>query len=242
LAGRSISQGREIDRLGCDWYYNWTESPSGGGGGIRAEFVPMIWGAAHVTDEALAAAGRSGSGVLLGFNEPDKRSQASLGVARALGLWPRLEGTGLRLGSPAAAGVGWLERFMAGVNGRGLRVDFVCLHWYGDVTRAGAVEALRGFLVEASERYGLPVWLTEFSGSTGRWLEIANPPVDAAANAAFLREALPMLRELPFLERFAWFELAWCRAPWGAVALVDPESGKWTEVGATWGEMQTARR
>ncbi len=241
LAGRSPALGREIDRLGCGWYYNWTEGPSVGGAGIDAEFVPMIWGPGNVTDEALAEAGRSGSGVLLGFNEPDGRAQANLGVRRALDLWPRLEATGLRLGSPAAARAGWLEQFMAGVDERGLRVDFVCLHWYGDVTRVRAVGELRAFLVGAWERFGLPIWLTEFSGSTGRWLEIANPPVDAAANAAFVREAVPMLRELPFVERFAWFELAWRRSPWKAVALVDPGSGEWTEVGAAWAEMGTAR-
>ncbi len=241
VAGRGTELGGEIDRLGCGWYYNWTEVPSVGGEGISAEFVPMIWGAAHVTDEALAAAGRSGSGVLLGFNEPDKRSQANLGVGKALKLWPRLEATGLRLGSPAAAEARWLERFMDGVDERRLRVDFICLHWYGDVTEPGAVEGLRGWLIEAWEQYGRPIWLTEFSGSTGRWLEIANPPVDVAANAAFLREAVPMLRELPFLERYAWFELAWRRAPWGAVALVDPGRGEWTELGVAWAEMQTAR-
>ncbi len=241
LKGRSPLLGRQIDALGCEWYYNWTERRCSAGAEIDAEFVPMIWGAASVTEAALVEAGRAKSGVLLGFNEPDKRSQANLSVKRALDLWPKLEATGLRLGSPAAAGGTWLERFMMGVEERGGRVDFICLHWYGDVTRAAAVAELRRSLTVAWERYGRPIWLTEFSGSTGRWLEIANPPVDAAANAAFLRDAVPMLRELPFLERFAWFELAWRRAPWKSVGLVDPISGAWTEVGAAWREMQTAR-
>ncbi len=236
VAGRLGSLGGAIDALGCGWYYNWTESPTVVAAELGAEFVPMIWGAAGATDAALAAATRAGSGVLLGFNEPDKRSQANLSVKRALDLWPRLEATGLRLGSPAAADRPWLERFMEGADERGLRVDFVCLHWYGDVTDPGAVAGLRGFLTDAWERYRRPVWLTEFSGSTGRWLAIADPPVTAERNAAFVREVVPMLEGLPFLERYAWFELAWRRSPWKTVALVDPATGDWTPVGEAWAD------
>ena len=41
--------------------------------------------------------------MLLGFNEPDLAEQANMTVEKALELWPRLEATGMRLGSPAVA-------------------------------------------------------------------------------------------------------------------------------------------
>src|SRR5262249_35947653 len=84
----------------------------------------------------LELAKKSGS-VLLGFNEPDHPQQANMTVQQALELWPHLTATGMRVGSPATAADpslsgSWLEKFMDGAKARGYRVDFVCVHWYGE--------------------------------------------------------------------------------------------------------------
>jgi hypothetical protein len=50
----------------------------------------------------LSAATASGK-TILGFNEPDLAGQANMTVGQALDLWPRLQATGRRLGSPAVA-------------------------------------------------------------------------------------------------------------------------------------------
>lgn len=234
--GRFTAFSPWVDRLGCAWYYNWTSRPDAGP--IRAEFVPMLWSGREVTEENLARLRAGKFPALLGFNEPDGKEQANMTVEEALDVWPRLEATGLRLGSPAPASVSgaddWLGRFMAGAAARGLRVDFVCLHWYGDITAPDAVERLRAFLDREWQRFGKPLWLTEFSGSTGFWLQPVNPPVDAEKNAAFLRRALPMLESLPYLERYAWFELTYDEPPWATVALVDPRTKTLTPAGAVY--------
>lgn len=230
--GGSSQISGKITALGCGWYYNWTAEPDPNAQAIAAEFVPMIWGPKNATPETFQRLRKSGCDTLLGFNEPDKKGQANLSVAQALELWPELMATGLRLGSPAPAEPdGWLPEFMAEAERRRLRVDFICLHWYQDVTHTNAVEHLRQFLTEQWDRYRKPIWLTEFSGSTGEWIQPANPPVDAARNAEFVRRVVPMLESLPFVERYAWFELQWANAPWEHVALVNPKTGALTEVG-----------
>ncbi len=182
-----------------------------------------------------AAIRKSGSSILLGFNEPDKTDQADMTVDQAIALWPRLQDTGLRLGSPApgkspAQDGSWLARFMAEAEARHYRVDFICVHWYGDITAPDAVEQLRAFLEAVHYRYRRPVWLTEFSGSNGPWLKLKTP-VTLEDNAAFLRQALPMLESLPYLERYAWFELKFKTAPWDQVALINPDTREFTVAG-----------
>lgn len=235
--GGSSQLSGKIDALGCGWYYNWTANPDPNAQATAAQFVPMIWSAKEADPATLRRLRESGCDTLLAFNEPDKKDQANLSVTQALELWPKLIATGLRLGSPAPANPDqWLPEFMREAERRQYRVDFVCLHWYGDITHSNAVEHLRQFLTENWERYRKPIWLTEFSGSTGEWIQPADPPVDAAKNAAFVRRVVPMLESLPFVERYAWFELQWAAAPWEHVALVNPKTGALTTVGAAYRE------
>lgn len=226
---------KDVDRLGCGWYYNWTPNRDALAREIRAEFVPMVWNGKDATVKNLTRLKNAGFPTLLTFNEPDGKEQANMTVEQALALWPRLMRTGMRLGSPAPAAItkskDWLRHFMAEADARGYRVDFICLHWYGDITAPDAVDQLKNFLESQWQLYRRPLWLTEFSGSTGSWLKFANPPVTAAKNAAFIRQALPMLESLPYVERYAWFELKWDEPPWAEVALVNPRTGKLTAPG-----------
>src|SRR5947209_3037605 len=118
-----------LSALGAAWAYDWSANPPAHTGG--PPWVPMMWGSGSVTPSvisSLQAARRSRRAhELLGFNEPDSYSQSNLSPARAAGLWPQLERTGLRLGSPAPAEAtdGWLASFMALARRRHLRVDFI---------------------------------------------------------------------------------------------------------------------
>lgn len=199
-----------LRRSGADWVYNWDAGPSFGlPRGVQ--FVPMIWDAAAATPDRLARAASYGP-ELLGFNEPDRADQADLTVEEALDAWPALESTGLRLGSPAVAtGApdpdGWLGRFMSGAAERGLRVDFVAVHWYGsgDFRTGPAVRELRDYLRAVYEAYRVPVWLTEYAllGFDGDVPRYPTP----AQQARFATRSAQMLRGLPWLERYAWFAL-----------------------------------
>lgn len=198
--------GAALRDVGVRWYYNWSASPSAGAG-TTAEFVPMIWGSGSVTSANLAKAKGSGA-VLLGFNEPDLASQANLTVAASLDLWPQLQATGQRLGSPAVASGGatpggWLDQFLAGARQRGYRVDFITLHWYGgDFRTPQAVQQLTSYLAAVYARYHKPIWLTEYA-----LIKFPSTYPSDAQQVAFINASTAMLSSLPYLERYAWFAL-----------------------------------
>ena len=199
----AAGQGNEtaLKASGVSWTYNWKPAPVAAiPSGV--EFVPMIWG-----KRDLPAIGQVKGKVLLGFNEPDREKQAHLTVEEALELWPQLAATQMWLGSPAPAGGGarpggWLDRFMTGAKEKGLRVDFICLHWYGEnYDPDAATKSLKAHLTAVHERYQKPVWLTEFALSNhGK-----GAPATVAEQQAFMAKALPMLDALPFVERYGWF-------------------------------------
>ncbi|GIF76112.1 sigma-70 family RNA polymerase sigma factor [Asanoa siamensis] len=213
-----------LKAVGASWYYNWGANndrmPASG-----VEFVPMIWGTANATDSTLAQAKREGD-TLLGFNEPDMAEQANMTPAKALELWPKLQATGMRLGSPSvafgAADTGkWLDQFMRGAKEKGYRVDFITLHWYGGDFSAAAVGQLKGYIQQVYAKYKLPIWLTEFAlirfdGSGAHY------PSDAQ-QVAFINGATDMLQGLSYVERYSWF---------GLPSTADSHTGLYQESGA----------
>jgi hypothetical protein len=198
---------RALVEADVSWFYTWSPVPGQVAAPAGAEFVPMIWG-----PDDLDQAGTVAGDTLLGFNEPDVTEQANLSPDQALDLWPQLIATGRRLGSPAvSAGAatpgGWLDRFLAGAGGRGLRVDFVAVHWYG-TNPATAVDDLGGYLRAVYDRYRRPIWLTEFAladftrGVASAWY------ASRSDQAAFAAAATALLDGLPYVERYAWFALS----------------------------------
>ncbi len=221
------------DVLGCSWYYNWGPKPASTAAHTKAAFVPMFWSGKDVTPENVAYEKASSHGALLGFNEPDGDGQANMTVEESLALWPQLEATGLRLGSPGTTtGARWLDEFMAGAKSRHLRVDFLCLHWYGDITAPDAVGRLKKYLAGYWNRYYLPIWLTEYSGANFDYHVRKATEQD---NAEFAKASVEMMETLPYVERYAWF------APlvsaddqyYPTVALISPD-GSFTPVGLAW--------
>ena len=199
-----------LERVHPAWAYDWSwEAPRPAPG---IEWVPMVWGSGSVTTTSIAALigdQRSGRArFLLGFNEPDSGGQANMSPQQAAALWPRLESTGLRLGSPAPAvpDDGWLARFMSIARARGLRVDFIALHFYQDFTNPEAVDQLRAQLVSIHRRFGKPIWITEIGALDIRpWGEHTHSAPSAALAGSYLRRLLPMLDGLRFVQRYAWF-------------------------------------
>jgi hypothetical protein len=201
---------RVLTRVHAAWAYDWSWRAPATTPGL--EWVPMLWGAGSVTPASIAAltADRRGgrARALLGFNEPDSGSQANMTPAQAAALWPRLEATGLRLGSPAPAvpGDGWLDRFTSLARARRLRVDFIALHFYQDFTDPHAVDELRDQLVAIHRRYGKPIWITEIGALDIRaWGEHMHATPTASRASAYMHRLLPMLDRLPFVQRYAWF-------------------------------------
>lgn len=202
-----VTQALQDSRV--SWYYNWDSGRAGIGSPAGVEFVPMIWGPNHVTDQRLNEAKASGT-TLLGFNEPDMAGQSNMSVDQALNLWPRLQSTGMRLGSPAVAygadgSGGWLDRFLAGARGRGYRVDFITLHWYGSDFSDAAVGHLKNYIDAVWNKYHVKIWVTEYSlidWSTGT----ARYPTQAQL-AKFAKNSAEMMNAHAAVERYAWFAL-----------------------------------
>ncbi|MFI5954477.1 glycoside hydrolase family protein [Cryptosporangium sp. NPDC051539] len=195
---------------GVSWYYDWDASPQGISAPPGVHFVPMIWGTKSMNDETLAAVKQRGD-TLLGFNEPDFESQSNMSPSEALDLWPRLEATGMRLGSPApafgAADDGsWFDQFMKGAKSRGYRVDFIALHWYGgDFETENAVEQLQRYLQRTWDRWHKPIWLTEYALiNFGNGAEVASPE----QQSAFVTASTKMMDGLSFVERYSWFKFS----------------------------------
>ncbi|MGW0893317.1 glycoside hydrolase family protein [Saccharopolyspora sp. NPDC002578] len=203
--------------VGVSWFYDWSADDQDVPAPEGTEFVPMIWGADEVNQQSLDAAKASGS-TLLAFNEPDMAEQADMTVEQALDLWPQLQETGMRLSAPGVAtgadlDGGWLDRFMQGAAERGLQVDFIPLHWYGADFSPEATEHLRSYVQAVHDRYGKPVWLTEyalidFSGGQPRY-------PSEQEQADFVRNSTEMLEGLPFVERYSWFTLSTETSPTG---------------------------
>jgi RNA polymerase sigma factor (sigma-70 family) len=195
---------------GAHWYYTWSTTHAGITTPAGTGFVPMIWGAADAGNASELSRAAAEGPYLLGFNEPDMPSQSNMTVDQALSLWPKLEKAGKVLGSPAVAYDGdkagsWLDRFMAGAQQRGYRVDFITLHWYGgDFTTSEAVTQLRTYLQAVYDRYHKPIWLTEYALID--FSDGTRYPT-SAQQSAFVTASARMLDSLSYVRRYAWFGL-----------------------------------
>jgi hypothetical protein len=215
--GVANSPAAQLAELGATWCYNWGTTPKSTDCADPL-FVPMIWGSSGVAS-AIQAIGNAGYDTVLGFNEPNKSDQSNLSVADAIALWPTVTSdASIRVGSPAVSddGRAWLEDFMDQVQQKGLRVDFIAMHWYGWNAGSCTASALEGAVNWASQ-WGKPVWITEF-GCMGS----SNP--DEKTVLDFFKAAVPMLAKHPLVERYAWY-------PWNTYNDLYSSSGTITALG-----------
>ena len=198
------------------WYYTWRPSTADSWFSAPAgmEFVPMIWSAKEVTSTYLAQAKAEPSPVLLGFNEPDNKDQANMSVDTAISLWPQLQATGKRLGSPATSSQdfpyqpgSWMDQFMTKAAANNLKIDFLAVHYYAENSArwdtATAVADMKTFLDAMYAKYKKPIWVTEWALTD--WWPITYPSFDV--QASFAKAASQMMDSLPYVERYAFFAL-----------------------------------
>jgi hypothetical protein len=189
------------------WWYNWAPQPDEGVrkdyATLGVEFVPMVWGGQFDSQDTSAKIPKDAA-YLLGFNEPNFFAQANLTPKQAADLWPRLEQIatqkGLELVSPAVNFCGggcthtdpfkYLDDFFAACTG--CRIDYIAAHWY-----ACTGDALEWYLGQL-EKYGKPIWLTEFSCGDGDDRSLAT-------QKRYMTEAVAILENRPSVFRYAWF-------------------------------------
>ncbi len=138
---------------GISWVYNWGPAPKVPAiyGEDSMVFLPMCWNGGF-DENAIRTylAAHPETKYLLGFNEPNFSSQASMGPTDAVEIWPRLEKIaqdfGLKLVAPALNFSGetvagrvwspyqWLNAFFRYYPGA--KVDCLALHCYMDYASA----------------------------------------------------------------------------------------------------------
>jgi hypothetical protein len=198
---------------GISWWYNWAATSPGGES--RIEYVPMLWGGGSLNQSV-----PKGSKYLLGFNEPNFKTQANLTAQQAAADWPTVEAKAAALGIPIVSpGVNfcgsasnssqcsdpavtdpytYLKDFFAAC--QGCRVDYIAVHNYNC-----DLPALRAYLegnadagggLAGFEQFGKPLWLTEFACDTSH---------SVADQKAYMQAAVPYLESNPNVFRYAWF-------------------------------------
>lgn len=221
---------KRLADLKAHWFYSWGSNiPNGVPTDV--EFIPMIWGY-WGNDQSIAKAGTdakaAGIDTLLGFNEPDEKTQSNMSVEKALKTWPLLMQTGLRLGSPGCVHPDneWMKRFMAEAKKRELQVDFVTVHSYGGTNSDALIKRLESI----HRMYQKPIWITEFA--VGDW-NAKSPEKNRHRPSAvlnFMEKTLPRLESMDFIERYAWFPAGQDNKALGTSALYDKE-GQLTRLG-----------
>lgn len=202
---------RRVD-FNVSWYYNWG---TGGTSSIAGEFVPMFWGGSLATlqpkiDDVLQYKNVNHT---LTFNEPDSETQSNLDEDVAAERYGLLLKTGLRMGSPACTEGQWrywLKNFWKECVKRNHKLDFIAIHWYdwGGWRKNGktnltdkeldvVVNDFKKHLNDCYAMYKLPIWITEFN---------VNPNRDTDTQIRFLKKALPMLEDHPYVERYAYYQ------------------------------------
>ncbi|CAM9569235.1 unnamed protein product [Ectocarpus sp. 8 AP-2014] len=171
-------------KKGISWWYDW--SPGSLADGILEAsltqgslYVPMIWGEGDLTEERLRDLAWVGdtSPYLLGFNEPNYGEQANLTPQEAADLWPEVrqqaDDLGMELVSPAVNfcygncveedPITWLDEFFEACGGDVEDRDFCGITHIAIHSYTCEVKYLNKHIHMYVQRYGLPIWLTEFA-------------------------------------------------------------------------------
>ena len=222
---------------GITWWYNWYHQPDAQVADVYPnygmEFVPMAWNGGF-NEQAMRnyLSAHPEVEYVLGWNEPNFLEQANMTPSEAAAEWPRLEAIadefGLKIVSPAMNFCGncvtengttytdpveYLDDFFAACTD--CRVDVISIHAY-----MGTVGALEWY-VGLFEKYGKPIWLTEFAN----W---ENDPT-LEDQKRFMVHAVDYLENEPSIERYAWFTGRHNGPPY--IGLLERQSGVLSELG-----------
>lgn len=198
----------EVLAPGVSWFYNWSNTI----GAYLAdqeflEFVPMCWNGNFSSDNIRNyVLSHPETKYILGFNEPNFTAQANMTPQQAAERWPEIQALAkelnLKIVAPAlnyspnppyTNPTTWMDEFVALVGSDAF--DFVALHNYGGV---GVMQSL---CTTFHERYGKPVWLTEFCYWPG---ESGAVPLQSQIDS--MVESVEWLEKTDWIYRYAWFK------------------------------------
>lgn len=198
----------KINVLRVGWFYNWNYTRTQKVD-EQIPYVPMIWGAKSATNNdainTINSTPVDYDSVLLGFNEPDFNQQSNMTVDQAISLWPVLQNSGRRLGSPAVAKNstdpnGWFAQFMIKAKSLNYRINFIAIHWYAPPN----VSSLLKTIDTLWNTYNLPIWITEFA--VADWNATTTTPCKYTVDQVkdFMTKIIPELESRSYVERYCW--------------------------------------
>eukprot|EP00035_Acanthoeca_spectabilis_P025886 m.460306 g.460306 ORF g.460306 m.460306 type:complete len:351 (-) comp21999_c0_seq1:75-1127(-) len=138
----------------------------------------------------------------MGFNEPNNLHNCNTEPAKVAQAWKTVMDShpNSMLVSPATAGNGlpWFDQFFGNCTAlyggtNGCRISYLAAHDYSCDPNTTLT-----YLKTLHDRYGFPVWLTEFSCGDGA---DAKPTDD---HIRFMAKILPLLDEADYVFRYAW--------------------------------------
>jgi len=191
---------------GVSWCYNWSSSAMSETTidllkSNNIAWYPMCWNGSY--NESVISS--SGAEYLMGFNEPNLTDQANMTPAQAAELWPAVvklaKSNGMKVVSPALnygtlSGyndpIVWLDEFLS-IDGISLDdIDAIALHCY--MPNAAGVKSF----IARFEKYGKPIWLTEFCNGNGN-------NISEQTQIEYMSATLNMLEQNDLVEKYAWF-------------------------------------
>ena len=192
------------------WDYNWGNTPTDVAAdwfdANEMDFCPMCWNGSYSPDRIRTfVAAHPKTKYLLAFNEPNLTDQANMTPAQAAALWQPVvdlaKELNLKLVSPAMnygtlAGysdpIKWLDEFFAQPGVSLDDIDAIAIHCY-----MASPSSVKSY-VARFEKYGKPIWMTEFCA----W-----DPAPGSYNAQmdYMCAVLHHFEQNPKLERYAWF-------------------------------------
>ena len=178
------------------WFYNWgtvsTENLT------DYEFVTMKSYANSFTDPKWQEINDLNySSHVLGYNEPNNAGPLNMTVEQQIKYWPKYMESGMRLGSPAPTDWDEFFEFMDKCDELNYRVDFVCIHDYGD----GTAETFYRNCKRVYDRTKRPIWVTEFNWG-GNWTKTPRTYEETAKRIA---EIIERYDKEGIIERYAIF-------------------------------------
>eukprot|EP00884_Botryococcus_braunii_P007818 jgi/Botrbrau1/17037/Bobra.49_2s0093.1 len=203
------------------WWYTWGPRPQSLDAIDVAhehdlEFVPMLWYVHRMRPNMTI---NTRSKYLLGYNEPNVRSQANtppeeaaeayevfLSIAERNELSPVSHSPAPCWGYDDSSDCitrspfDWWNQFYTkcGELGANCDSDFIATHLY-----TCDANALASYINEVWQRYKKPIWMTEFACCTA--LSNATLDENIATQISFMRAAMHLMDSDPRIFRYAWF-------------------------------------
>lgn len=193
---------------GVTWFYNWGNTV----GNYIAdqeflEFTPQVWNGNFNADNIRKyVQAHPNTKYILGFNEPNFKGQANMTPQYAAERWPEIQALAKELNlkivapalnyspdAPYYNPTDWMDEFVRLVGPDAF--DFTAIHNYGGY--GGLVDLSTKF----HDRYGKPVWVTEFCYWPGEMGDVT-----VASQLSSMVESVEWLEKTDWIYRYAWFK------------------------------------